>query len=73
MSRRPYRAPDLWLRCSASVRNRDGEYTQCMRPGNRAYMANPDVNALLCDQHADLKLLGRLEWVDGAYRLRRAS
>jgi hypothetical protein len=72
MSKRAFTAAPDWLRCTASVRLRDGSRAQCMRYQSEGYRGNvtPGVSGL-CTQHADLLLAGKLDVNEfGAPRLK---
>lgn len=49
-----------YVRCTADIQLKDGTWAQCGRYGYQEYMANPAVNQRLCEQHANMKLTGRL-------------
>jgi hypothetical protein len=60
MAKRVFRDAPQSLRCRAVVRLKDGTTAQCGRYGLLEYQANPAVNERLCEQHAKMKLRGRL-------------
>lgn len=59
MAKRRFVDAPMWSRCRATVTLRDKTTAQCGRYGVREYMANPHVNDLLCEQHANMKLCGK--------------
>lgn len=56
---RVFRDAPPHLRCRATVTLRDKSTAQCGRYFVREYASNLAVNEFLCEQHANMKLLGK--------------